>query len=257
MTKNKKEKRRLHFRELAWGWRALINVTLCLALLCAGYYAEGMPSLTPEMAYRRAERRALIGSGKILGSIAVENWKPYTRIVAGEYGDAAAALFAVHRDSALGSGWGAYEGGALYLAPKEEGVTVIAAPAFTPYFSSDEEAVYLAAFDDCPEAERAKMELHVSGKAGEESFAQIYSMQSLRQNEGVFFFVLRLTQPEPESGTTAEMEAFRAIATSCAPRTVFYLPEEFDQERFPIRLTFYDGGGNVLAVEETELGTSY
>lgn len=238
-------------------WRIVLCLLACLVLLCFAWFAEGMPALSAESALRRAERQALVPmDGEILANVPHRSYnRDNARLLAVEYGDAAAGFFCAVRNNGFpNAGWNARYDGAYYLAPKSQaGATVMAFPGAPSYAGYGQEALLIAVFDEYSAAVRAELTFTLVlaewlgfGDAGPHT----YALEAEREHRGAFFFLLEEQSPS-ESSLTAERYALESLANLADPwgrsnNGVF-------AGGIPVAtVAFYDAAGNVIATVETE-----
>ena len=81
-----------------------------------------------------------------------------TRFLLVEYGEAAAGFYGGCAGRPAQLGWGARGSDVFYLFPKSAGrATVAAYPGYPPFRSFEDELLWIAAFDDFPQAVRAEL----------------------------------------------------------------------------------------------------
>lgn len=160
-------------------WKVFLYILGILLAIPAAYIMLGSPSLTPEMAMRRAERAHLVGPAKILGTEDIqclENGK----LIIGQTSKG----YVLYPYTA-----NAYEDQILYYQEKTGDITVAAVSTYLGSYLTDT-AFPIVVFDDCAEAVRAEMDLLCSFYPNEKFFEKEYFLESQRHNDGYFLFSL-------------------------------------------------------------------
>ncbi|MBQ7801120.1 MAG: hypothetical protein IJ375_02210 [Oscillospiraceae bacterium] len=170
--------------------RAIGNAGLILLVAVTFYVSIGAPTLTEELAFRRAEKAELIGPSDILFNEDVKNYD-YQHLILAEtdYG----VITYVSDET-----WSPD----LCYTEKTGDITVVAAPKgpFNWGYFNFEVRLPVFVVDDVPEAIRAELELHIEGTYvihlnGEKLEIPLdhhYSLKADREAEHFFRFQLEL-----------------------------------------------------------------
>lgn len=248
-------------------WRIALCLLACLALLCFAWFAESMPAFSVESALRRAERQALVPmDGEILANVPHRSYsRDNARLIAVEYGDAAAGFFCAVRNNGFpNAGWNARYDGAYYLAPKSQaGATVMAYPGYPRFdaFSVNGETLTIAVFDAFPQAVRAELSFTLTCNdaynPGGDMFSRAYALEAAREFDGLFLFALEATQVDElglldDYAVPPENYAFQFLSQLLDPWNSTSAADYFTGGAPAAAITFYDAAGNVIATVETE-----
>lgn len=215
--------------------RFLRNLFLILIFSLILWYAKGCPLPTQEMELHRRERQRLLPESTVVWSYQGRLYNDRDMLV-GVSPDYVHAYAENYR---------------LTLWPRNgDTATLVVLPDRTRY--QDKASSYLGpallAVDPPPRAVNAQLfldftERYADSAAGEPSVALAYSLEGERQ-EGVFFFQLQRQYRHlgGEDSTEAEQQLMETEDGIMA----FFTTEDPGRLSFSYRLTFYDGGGNLL-----------
>ena len=213
---------RIKVKPLARPVRIALCALAAALLFLAAYAVSGYPAFSPEGALRRAERRALISMrGEIL----------------------------------LKLGWGAHSSNVFYLFPKSTGgATVAAYPGYPPFRSFEDELLWIAAFDDFPQAVRAELSFTLvpSDSLGFPDAAPVsYALSSEREYAGIFLF--SLAAPEENLKNSSTSYVLQRLAECVDPWSAQVRASTFAGGVLPAAtVVFYDVAGNAIATVETQ-----
>ena len=251
--------KRLHIKvkPLARPVRIALCALAAALLFLAVYAVSGYPAFSPEGALRRAERRALISMrGEILAEVPQMLYNDnQTRFLLVEYGEAAASFYGVAQDAPLKLGWGARGSDVFYLFPKSAGgATVAAYPGYPPFRSFEDELLWIAAFDDFPQAVRAELSFTLvpSDSLGFPDAAPVsYALSSEREYAGIFLFSLAAPEENLENSSTSYV--LQRLAECVDPWSAPVRASTFAGGVLPTAtVVFYDAAGNAIATVETQ-----
>lgn len=175
MKKNKYFWSRLSHRR-----KILVYFLAILALVFCIYFFAGTPPFSVEHRYYRAARSHLVGPGRILAHLELEQMD-YTDLIIAEDGNDLILYITEEND---------FSPAELVCRQKTGDLTVLAAPAYRGGIWSNATQQHLPVFlfDEYPDAVRAEIEATLSARYGAESFSRTYTLESSREYEGFFVF---------------------------------------------------------------------
>lgn len=202
------------------------------------YLFRGSPAFTDEQRYRLAERANLVGPAKILDiqDIPLSKNYAYNRIVIADDGDSI-VLYVWNTELKR------YD--TLLYRKKVGDVTVYPAQIGRSIYNfrgSKELVLPVYAFDDCPEAVRAELDLTLHFGLNGTDYTFKYALEAEREKAGFFSFYIHVTNP-----SEAEAMALDAFSFLTGSRYSSGLERE-DGAVADIRL--YDSN-DMLLYEET------
>lgn len=220
--------------------RIVMNLFLIAVLLVLFYVLNGSPDANLIQAFRREEQRNLIGPGKILGSVAMENpGLGYDSLLLAET-DEGVILYTYNENgfSILSDKRTSSNEGRMIYREKGEHVTVMAPPGhlLLEYKKGFSHPVIL--FDDCPSAVRAELDLYLNTN-GYGDAEVTWNLSAQRENTGFFWFDL-----VANAESTEELEN--------QVRSIFCLYRMFDTSRgdeFPATVRLYDRNDGLILKE--------
>lgn len=145
---------------------------LILLLILVFYICIGSPAFGVIHRFRRAEKAQWIGPSTILGTVELDGVN-YDRLLLAE-DDLGVYMYLYQEDPKYGS---------LHYREKAGDLTVLAVPQHAVQFGVDRISLPIIAFDDCPEAVRAALEVTVTA-----SSTVVYTAEATRENDGFFCF---------------------------------------------------------------------
>lgn len=170
--------------------RACLNLIAVFLLAVTFYVCIGAPTLTEAQAFRRAEKANLVGPSTILVDTDLANYD-YDHLILAET-DVCVLTYVTDKT------WYSE----LNYIPKTGDITVVAAPKGPFNWGYQNLGVTLPVFvvDDVPAAQRAELEIHIlgtyvinlNGEQLEIPLDHRYSLESQREAEGFFRFVIEL-----------------------------------------------------------------
>ena len=145
-----------------------------LFLLCVlvFYISIGSPAFSLEHMFRRAEKAQCVGPSTILGTEELDG-HDYERLLLAE--DELGVYMYLYQENS--------KHGSLHYREKNGDLTVLAVPQYARDFGVDGISLPIIAFDDCPEAVSAVLEVTVSA-----STTVVYTAEAHRKNDGYFCF---------------------------------------------------------------------
>ena len=209
------------WQQLPAKFRACTNIALiCLCVLLI-YIFVGAPAMTPQEAFRRAEKAQLVGPAEILEDLHVGGY-PYSRLILADDGDGV-ILFTYNR-------WNAAATDLLYVE-KAGDLTIAAAPDQTFYPKENHASVAIILFHEGSRAVRAELEFCLTADYEGETHEKTYSLQSLMTLDRCFLFSI---ETHSQSALGAEGQLLLQLQSangSAIPATV----RLFDQDDNLIR----------------------
>lgn len=155
--------------------RVLIHIILLLLTAVVFYISIGSPTFGPEHRFRRAEKAQCVGPSTILGTVKLSGVNyDYALLAEDELGT---YLYLYVDDNTYG---------ALHYRKKSGKLTVVPVPQYANEFRANQINLPIIAFDNCPEAVRATLEVTVSA-----SSTVTYSAEAQRENDGYFCFWIK------------------------------------------------------------------
>ena len=218
----------------------LICIAVCLFLL---YIFVGAPTFSLEGAYRRAERRNLVGPGKILGIEELDCMWDDTIVIA-ETGEGV-ILFTKKRDANNPVN-------TLVYRERESDVLVCGTPQWlSSIFPPEGDDLTLVVFDDYPEAVRAELdiELYWQDAQTEKEYRYAYSLAGERKNAGYFRLDLDYQWKE-EHGLTEHPENKTLRQFAIRSQDSSYRAPKGE---YPATVRFYGEDGTLLHTRELYL----
>lgn len=215
----------------------LICIVVCLFLL---YIFVDAPTFTLEWAYRRAERRNLVGPGTILGIEELDCMWDDTIVIA-ETGEGVILFTKKHDENTPVN--------TLVYRERESDVMVCGTPQWlSSIFPPEGDDLTLVIFDDYPEAVRAELdiELYWQDAQSQKEYRYRYSLDGSRKNPGYFRLDLDYQWKE-ESGLTEhpENQTIRQFAFRCQDPS-YRAPKG----EYPATVRFYGEDGTLLLTRE-------
>lgn len=218
--------------------RFLLYVLIIVTLIISIYTFVSAPAFTSEILYRRYEKASLIGPAQILG-IYERDFSTYDRFLLAETEDGV-VIFAESLQN--------LESPTLVYREKTGDLTVLAAPDTSPLNpDAKEKKMTVFAFDSCPDALTAKLELTLSAEYQGSSFEKTYVLEATREIPGVFCFKLHTLSRFPLEAEAYALQILTLISGYCGSN--YYGCE------FPATVSFYDAQGNLLATESTVISS--
>lgn len=214
--------------------RFLLYILVIVTLITAIYTFVSAPSFTSEILYRRYEKANLVGPAEILG-IFERDFSVYDRFLLADTGDGV-VIFAESLQT--------QEAPEFIYRDKTGPVTVLAAPDPSPLNpDASEKRMTVFAFDSCPDAVSARLELTLAAQINGIPFEKTYVLDAERQIPGVFCFDLHTLS---RFGLGAEAYALQILSLVSG-----YCGSNYYGIEFPATVSFYDAQGNLLAQEST------
>ena len=173
-------KRRYFWSRLSYQWKLLVYTAVILLLAFCLYFFAGSPPLSMEHRYYRAARDHMVGPGRIIAHLELEQMD-YTDLIIAEDGEDL-ILYIVEENE--------FSPAELACRQKTGDLTVLAAPCFRGGLWSNayEQHLPVFLFDEYPDAVRAEMEVTLSARYGTEEFSKTYALESRREYAGFFQF---------------------------------------------------------------------
>lgn len=165
-----------------WSRKAKLAVWALILLLTASFlvFCYNRPSLTPEIAFRRAEKQRLIGPAEIIATLAFENGYSESILIGKtEYGY---TTYEYYNSNHL-------DGGQMRYFPKTEGATLFC-PKYSYYDENGVPYILIFLFPETCSAPLAELTLTISC----EGETEIYHTEGQRQDGG--FYLLSLPHSE-------------------------------------------------------------
>ena len=204
---------------------------LLLAALAA-YMAAGFPSLTPQMALRRAERANMIGPSAILATEIVD---PQGRMIVGISSHGYTLYY--YRPGVP------YDHTAITYREKAEDITVLAC---TPFGTS---VIPVLIFADNSRAVRAELELDLELWQNNRHLVRTYRLEGSKNEHGYFRLDLSLV---PESaGSYWEVSAENELIFTVAG--ILSGDSHYASQPLPATVRLYDKDGNCILSKSMEL----
>lgn len=218
-------------RKLPRAVKTILWAAVILLCVYGVYIVMGMPNLSPEHAFRRAERAQLVGPGEIIGEVEVEGWQ-VDRLIVGKT-DYNYELFTYSSD-------GFWDGiDYFYYYAITGDMKLFAVPGcFLNYgveYMRPKSPMYLILFDLQPKAQRAELTYACDGRT--------YTARSERENDSFFLFEF---SPESEQ-LVEDLYVLWWVASSGT-----YNSDPMLTEIVTIRL--YDETGALLLERELTVG---
>lgn len=145
---------------------------LILLLILVFYICIGSPAFGLEHMFRRAEKAQCVGPSTIIGMEELDGVN-YDRLLLAE-DELGVTMYLYQEDP---------KHGRLHYRKKAGDLTVLAVPQYAKDFGVDRISLPIIAFDDCPEAVGAVLEVTVTA-----STTVTYSAEARRVNDGYFCF---------------------------------------------------------------------
>lgn len=152
--------------------QVLILALLLLLSVLVFYISIGSPAFGVIHRFRRAEKAQWVGPSTIIGTEELDGVN-YDRLLLAE-DELGVYMYLYKNDSKYGS---------LHYREKSGDLTVLAVPQYASQHGIDRISLPIIAFDDCPEAVGAMLEVTVSA-----STTVTYSAEAQRENDGYFCF---------------------------------------------------------------------
>ena len=211
------------------------NLLLSVVLLGLFYLFTGCPDMMVEQAYRRAEKRNLVGPGDILAVLKVDINGGYNRLLLAETGKG--VLQYCYRAENLGyiqgNTFSSYEGDLVYRE-KQGAVSIMAATGLHYEYGPDPKTLPLILFDEVPKAVRAEIEFQTTGSVvgttgdfDAPTYDFSYRLEAEREYGGLFVFELTT------DGTDAENLAVARVSD-------LYTHRVDRSSRIPVTVRLYD-----------------
>lgn len=205
--------------------RVLIQIILLLLTAVVFYISIGSPAFGPEHRFRRAEKAQCIGPSTILATVKLDGIN-YDHVLLAE--DELGTYMYLYEDD--------HDYGALHYRKKTGDFTVVPVPQYANEFNAKQINLPIIAFDDCPEAVRATLEVTVSA-----SSTITYSAEAQRENDGYFCFWIRQTG----WGNQIDMLcALSGISSRYAGNSLL---------SFPVTVRLYDENNRLIRAEHLTL----
>ena len=142
------------------------------------YCFYGAPQFSAEARFRRAEKAELIGPSQILGAIE-EGYNVYLQ----SFGK---VVLAEDENHVIAYGGWSKDLWRMCYRPKMGKVTVLGLVQASD--DTGQKMTGVVAYDDCPEAVRAELDLTVRTNYDNSAFEKTYSLRAQREEEGYFLF---------------------------------------------------------------------
>lgn len=245
-----------HWHSIPRWLRAILNAAVCLIFLYLFYIAIGSPALTPEQAFRRAEKINMVGPSRIVDNLDDSEYNQFTNLIVGETEEG--ILFFGQREMTNSDSWYPYEEMVPVVFSYREktgDITVLAAPCGIFGFQFGQTSglpIYI--FDEYPKAVRAELEISVSGaythtsngeeKSGE--FDRSFSAEAVREGDGFFRLYLKTSAVPFEEYFALE----RIAAVSTCPNYYHSLTSEEALTVIPVTVRLYDENDSLVIEKE-------
>ena len=218
--------------------RFALYVLIIATLITAIYIFISAPAFTSQILYRRYEKANLIGPAEILG-IYERDFSKYDRLLLADAGESV-VIFAENTQYP--------DTPELIYRNKTGSVTVLAAPDPSPMNpEASEKRMTIFAFDSCPDAVSARLELTLSAEYNGVPFEKTYLLEADRQIPGVFCFDLHVLNRFYLGTEAYALQVLTLISGYCGSN--YYGIE------IPATVCFYDAQGNLLSRESTVISS--
>lgn len=214
--------------------RVVVYLLGLLLAALAAYMAAGFPSLTPQMALRRAERANMIGPSAILT----------TEIVDPEQGGRILVGISSHGYTLYGyQNSGPYDRTAITYREKAEDITVLAC---TPFGTS---VIPILIFADDSKAVRAELEVSAELWQNDLHLVRTYCLEDSKNEHG--YFRLDLPLASDSAGSYWEVSAENELI--CTVAGILSGDSRYASQSLPTTVRLYDKDGNCILSKSMEL----
>lgn len=174
------KKKSYFWSRLSYKRKIAVYLLTILALVLCLYLFAGCPPFSEAHRYYRAARDHMVGPGKILAHLELEQMD-YTDLVIAEDGDDIILYITDDYN---------FNPAELSCRQKTGDLTVLAAPCYRGGLWSGATVQHLPVFlfDEYPDAVRAEMDVSLSARFGGEEFDKTYELEASREHEGFFRF---------------------------------------------------------------------
>lgn len=220
--------------------RVLIQAIGIIDCLLAVYTYVGAPVFSTEALFRRYEKSHMVGPSVILGDTPLETgFDSYQRMLIAEQEDGILFFCYDHVEK---------EDPALIYRKKTGDITIIGAPYPTKARTRMIKSQYpVFVFDDYPDAVRAELEITLTSQYFGESFEKTYTMESRRQNDGYFQFILGTTN---RNGLGVEGYAIQTFALISG-----YEGKYYRDWTVPATVRLYNNTGKLICARSVDIAS--